>query len=207
MTVKLENKRNDLLRIKVSIWVPSRREYIKATAIFDTGAYKSILDERLADLLQITRNISTSTTVTASGAVTTQSGILPKMHLGTKLITDIPVNVMKLPDEIESYCILGMNVLREFDISISSYDGVVMLIQKPLPFKYRVKDYSVTLSSTENVNIGLINEMIRDDAAKAEKQEIAGRLFKRGLNVSVVAEDTELDESKVLELKAKLDAA
>jgi len=150
MTIKLRNKRNDVLRIRINLWEPNRKEYIKAMAIFDTGACKTIVDERLADLLQIPRNPNSSTTVTASGTVTTQSGTLSKMILGTKRIEDIPVNVMKLPDEIEAYFILGMNVLREFDVSVSNYDGIVTLTSRPLPEKYHVAGYSVTLVSTDN---------------------------------------------------------
>jgi len=150
MTIKLTNRRKGVLRIRIRLWVPSRQEYVKAAAIFDTGAYKTILDERLADLLQIPLNANDSTTITASGAVTTQSGTLHKMFLGTKPISNIPVNVMKLPDELESYCILGMNVLREFDISISNYDGIVTLSPRPLPPKFYAEEYSITLASTED---------------------------------------------------------
>ena len=149
MTLMLENKQNGVLRVKVNIWVPSQQAYVKAIVIFDTGAYKTILDERLADLLQISRTTGSATSVTAAGTITTQNGTLPKMQLGTKTLNDIPVNILRLPDELETYCILGMNVLREFDINVSNYSGTVTLTPMPLPAKYHIDNYSITLAIIE----------------------------------------------------------
>jgi len=150
MTVKLRNKHNDVLRVDIKVWVPAKKAYFKDTAIFDTGAYKTILDDRLAGLLHLTLGDRKTDTVTAAGAVSTHSGELPRVYLGTKLIHNIPVNIMRLPDELKTRCILGMNVLREFDISVSSYSGVVTLTPKPLPAKFYVDGYSISLASVED---------------------------------------------------------
>ena len=150
MTIELTNNHKGVLRIAIKLWIPSKKAYVKTDAIFDTGAFKTILDEKLADLLNLPRNNDKNVvTMTAAGMVTTCSGNLPKLYLGTKLIHNIPVSIMNLPDELESYCILGMNVLQEFDISINNYDGIVTLIPKPLPIKYYMDNYSVTLASVE----------------------------------------------------------
>jgi predicted aspartyl protease len=150
MTIKLRNKRRGVLRININLWVPSKQTYFTALAIFDTGAYKTIIDEALADVLQLPLEQNTSPTVTAAGMVSTAGSTLPVMILGTRRLKDIPVNVMKLPDELETRCILGMNILQEFDISISNYDGVVTLTPKPLPKKFFVENYSITLTSVED---------------------------------------------------------
>ena len=153
MTLQLRNNRRGVLRIDIQIWMPNIRTYAKAPAVFDTGAYKTIIDERLAKLLQIPiTGDENTTTVTAMGLVAVKSAVLPKIFLGTKSISNIPVNVMKLPEELETRCILGMNVLREFDIAISSYNGIITLKPNPLPKKFHAKNYSITLTIDKSGN-------------------------------------------------------
>ena len=111
---------------------------------------KTKIDERLAKLLQIPIYYNdNTTTVTAMGLVPTKSGTLHKLFLGTKSIYDIPVNIMKLPEELETRCILCMNILREFDISISNYNGILTLKPNPLPKKHHVENYSIILASVD----------------------------------------------------------
>ena len=67
-----------------------------------------------------------------------------------------------------------------------------------------VKDLNMLRKLKEMLNMGAIAEMIREDAVKEDRCEIAKKLLKRGLSVLVVVEDTGLDESIVLDLKAEL---
>jgi predicted aspartyl protease len=151
MIIKLRNKHTGVLRIHVKFWVPEKKAFARATAIFDTGAYRTILDERLAELLQLPLNDEArADTVTASGMVKTFNSTLPSLSMGSMTILGIPISVMRLPDELKTRCIIGMNVLQEFDIAISNYDGTVTLTPKPLPKKYFVEDYSITLASVED---------------------------------------------------------
>jgi hypothetical protein len=77
---------------------------------------------------------------------------LPHMLLGKTPIKDKPVNVMKLPKELNARCILGMNILQEYDIHISNFNNTIKLTSKPLPKKYFKEDYSVTLATTGDVD-------------------------------------------------------
>ena len=56
---------------------------------------------------------------------------------------------MQLPEELETKCILGMNILQEYDIHISSFNKEITLTPKPLPKKYYREGYSVTLVAAE----------------------------------------------------------
>jgi clan AA aspartic protease (TIGR02281 family) len=148
MTISLKNKRNGILRIDVKLWMPHIRDYAKAEAIFDTGAAKTIIDEKLARLLQLElRKDSVTTTVTASGTIKAYMVNLPELCIGTAVVTDIPVSVMSLPKELMVRCIIGMNVLQEFDIAISNYNQKVSLFPNPLPKRFFTDNYSVTLAS------------------------------------------------------------
>ena len=151
MKLRLENKRGSVLRVPVSIWIPQRKAYAASVVIFDTGAYKTIIDEGLATLLEIPVTLKDGvSTITATGISSTYSSVLPRMLLGKTPLKNIPVNVMKLPDELETRCILGMNILQEYDINISSFDKTVTLVPKPLPKKYFREDYSITLAIAES---------------------------------------------------------
>jgi hypothetical protein len=154
MNLRLENKPSSILRIEVGIWIPKIQRFVKSIVIFDTGAYKTIIDEGLATILELPVTLKDGISiVTATGISTTHCSILPCMLLGKTPIKDIPVNVMRLPKELKTRCILGMNVLQEFDIHINNFDKIITLTSKPLPKKYFKEDYSVTLTTTEDGGI------------------------------------------------------
>jgi len=156
MNLKLENKNNSVLRIEVGIWIPKIQSFAKSIVIFDTGAYKTIVDEELAALLELPVAIKKRVSiVTATGVFATRSSVLPRMLLGKATIQNIPVNVMKLPEELETRCILGMNVLQEYEINISSFDKTVKLIHRPLPNEYFRADYSINLTADEDDGVSI----------------------------------------------------
>ena len=148
MNLKLENKRGSVLRVEIGIWIPQIRGYAKSMVIFDTGAYKTIIDESLATLLSLPVALNEGiATVTATGISETYSSILPRMLLGKTPVKDVPVNVMKLPKELNARCILGMNILQEYNIYINNLDKIITLSSNPLPKKYFREDYSITLAT------------------------------------------------------------
>ena len=55
--------------------------------------------------------------------------------------------------------------------------------------------------------MGIINEMIRQDAFNDKAIDIAKKMLKRGTPVEIVIEDTELDEATVLSLQEELGIA
>ena len=150
MTMPLINKRQGVLRVKIYVWVPKNKKYVSADAIIDTGAHKTIIDEQLARLMKLPLNKKTSVTVTASGPVESYDSVLPKMRLGDKILANIPVSVMKLPDALKTRCLIGMNILQEFDINISNINATVRLTPNPLPKTLFIENYSITLVSVED---------------------------------------------------------
>jgi hypothetical protein len=129
MKLRLENKRGSVLRINAGIWIPKLQIFANSVVIFDTGAYKTIIDEELATILEVPITLKDGvSTVTATGISATHSSVLPKMLLGKMPISNIPVNVMKLPKELNTRCILGMN------------GKTITLTPQPLPKKYFRED-------------------------------------------------------------------
>ncbi len=166
MRIELRNKPNEILRIYVQFWIPRLQEYANAEAVFDTGAGRTILDKGLINLLQLPLSKRKSTTVTASGTVDVYTSVLPQLYIGTEIISQIPVSVMNLPEELKVRCIIGMNVLQEFKITIDNLNRMIELSPNPLPKKYFKEDYSITLTSEtereheeseETISTGSIN--------------------------------------------------
>ena len=151
MKLKLHNKFGSVLRISIKVWIPSKNAYAIAPAIFDTGAYKTIIDEPLADALNltVTKKVDSSI-VTATGIAETRISTLPRIQMGDDTIRDIPVNVMNLPEELSTRCIIGMNILQEYEITIDNIGKFILLTPKPIPKKYYRQDYSLTLTTAED---------------------------------------------------------
>ena len=68
-----------------------------------------------------------------------------------------------------------------------------------------VKDPAVLKRIRELMSVGVIFDMVREDAEENKAIEIARKLLKRGMSISAVVEDTGLPESAVHDLKAELD--
>ena len=146
MKLKMLNRRNGALRIRLLLWIPSKSTYVSMYSIFDTGASKTIISTDLAKQLKIIADQSSdTTTVTATGSVSLDAGNLPKLKIGSREISNVPVSIADLPKELKTHCVLGMNVLREFLIGIDSIDRTISLAHRPYPKKYHLENYSVSM--------------------------------------------------------------
>ena len=70
-----------------------------------------------------------------------------------------------------------------------------------------ISDFASLKKIKELMSVGIIFEMMRDDAKKEGKIEVATNMLKRKTPVEVVMEDTGLDESTVIKLQEELNAA
>ena len=70
-----------------------------------------------------------------------------------------------------------------------------------------IKDADTIQKLRELIGMGLINEMIANDAKTLEKKDIAKNLLRKGLSVELISETTGLDEPTVLSLQSELSAA
>ena len=148
MKLKMTNARNSALRVNLRLWIPKQNSYVRTASIFDTGASKTIIDAGLVELLGITpKSAGDVATITTTGKISLQTCVLPKIMLGTREIRDVPVSIIKLPTELEVRCVLGMNVLREFMISIDSLSRSINLEIQPFSKEYFKENYSISLLS------------------------------------------------------------
>ena len=146
MTLIMRSPRNGALRVNLQLWIPNQKTFVVLPSVFDTGASKTIISTKVAKHLTLDTSQSSSfSTVTAGGALHLYTGTLPKIKVGKMEISSVPVLIADLPPELESHCVLGMNVLREFLITINSIDRTITLTHRPYPKKYRLENYSVSM--------------------------------------------------------------
>jgi hypothetical protein len=146
--IKLQNNLSDALQIELKVWVPKMSDYAIMECIFDTGASKTVIDTKLAELLGI-QTIPAPDTLTAAGRVKTERGIVERIQIGERTISKVPVNIMPLPKELKARCLLGMNVLREYKVLINNRNKVISLTWNPLDKKHFKGDYSITAAISE----------------------------------------------------------
>ena len=163
MTLKLQSPRNGALRVNLQLWIPSEKTFVLLPSVFDTGACKTIISTKVAKHLMLDMSQSSSySTVTAGGALHLNMGTLPKIKVGTLEINNVPVLIADLPPELESHCVLGMNVLREFLITIDSIGRTIPLTHRPYPKKYHQENYSVSmLADAADLESNLCTKQIR----------------------------------------------
>jgi len=154
VTLKMTNAHSSALRINLQLWIPNENIYVKMASIFDTGASKTIIDTELAELLCIEKSNTVAKTITATGLISLPTGKLQKIKIGTQEIHNVPISITKLPMELEVRCVLGMNVLREFLITVDSLNRVITLEKQPLPIKYQKDRYSISLLSDDEKKEG-----------------------------------------------------
>ena len=146
MTLKMQSPRNGALRVDLQLWIPSQNAFVLLPSVFDTGACKTIISTDLAKQIKMAIEKSSDVkTVTAVGSVSLDTGNLTKLKIGTHEIKDVPVSIADLPKELKAHCVLGMNVLREFLITIDSIDRTISLEHRPLPKKFHQENYSVSM--------------------------------------------------------------
>jgi len=94
-------------------------EYREFIFIIDTGATKSIIDEKVVERLGFDLNHLDSgyRLMTAGGNVNSKTLKLPKFSLFGKDIADFEVNVIKMPLQISYFAdgLVGMDFLLQFE--------------------------------------------------------------------------------------------
>jgi clan AA aspartic protease (TIGR02281 family) len=146
--IVLQNKHTDSAQIELKVWVPQMSDYAVMKCLFDTGASKTVIDTKLAALLGVSTSPAPDT-LTAAGRVKTERGVVEKIRIGDRTISKVPVNIMPLPKELKAHCLLGMNVIREFEVLMDNYNKLITLTWKPLDKKYFIENYSVLASASE----------------------------------------------------------
>ena len=118
-SVKMDIVSGTLL-MAIRLWDRTDKKYRWASLTFDTGAsVTTISTEILHQLGYEPLKVGKVTITTASDVVRVQKYKLDKMMIGNIEIEDVDIYAHKFPEECFSLGVIGLNVLRSFDIELS----------------------------------------------------------------------------------------
>jgi predicted aspartyl protease len=117
-TIKMELS-SGLLMAEVGLWSRDEQLFRNMNITVDTGAsVTTISKDILLQLGYVPQNKGKAIITTASGIEYVDRFVLDKMKLGTMEISGILAYGHIFPEESFSLGVLGLNVLRQFDIQL-----------------------------------------------------------------------------------------
>jgi len=121
------------VQVTVGLWKHDKNGYSPCPMVFDTGAYMTSIDTSIAKRLGIKLSDGEDTTVAGvgSGSIPAKRIILPGLRLGDNFeLEPVLVNVFDFPEEVVTPALLGLNIIREFKITIDFTDKRLVGIDK-----------------------------------------------------------------------------
>ena len=116
------------LFVDLKIWSSAEKQYKAAQLTFDTGASITTLPYEYFEYLGCKPIIGNKNLITTATDVVESSGFyFEKIMIGDIEIHDVKAYALKFPDESHSYGVLGLNVLRQFDIELLFSKGLIKL--------------------------------------------------------------------------------
>ena len=139
----------------------------------------------------------------------TYADIKAKVDAGETLTKQDLMSIVFLPmmkNSVDKVTCFEQAITLSKDIPVTHEQVQIQEMLKILAEKF-IKDEEILKKLKEMINMGRINEMIRDDAIMAHNIEIAKNMLAEGLSVDVISKITKLDESVILSLKVESTAA
>ena len=116
MSIKL-TMYNDIPIVDVYLWSKKQNIYKNILAVIDTGASVTTLSKDILFMLGYdVTNAVQSRIITASGIEYVSEVKLEKLQLGKIELFDIKVYAYTFPQETFSTGVIGMNILKDFDL-------------------------------------------------------------------------------------------
>ena len=115
------------LQIGVRLWSKAQRKYRWTYLTLDTGASVTVVSPEILYQLGYDPLSDKATMTTASGVERVRRFKLEKMVIGDIEIDDVEVYAHKFPEECFSIGVVGLNVLRLFDIELLFSKGIIKL--------------------------------------------------------------------------------
>ena len=114
------------LYIDVWVWSVVEKRHKPILLMFDTGASITTLSPDVLNLLGYTTPLSSKAKiVTASGVEISSRFLVNSVKLGSLEVEDVEVYSHNFPEESFSTGVVGLNVLRNFDIELLFSENLI----------------------------------------------------------------------------------
>ena len=131
--------------ITTEIWNNNLKRFSKCDMVFDTGASMTTIDTSIAIRTGYSLNSAENVTVSGvgDGAISAKRIVLRDFKLGSVSIGPVMVDVLDFPVNGSTFALLGMNVIKEFNVIAKFQD------KRPAPDK---RDATIYLEPLFNVS-------------------------------------------------------
>jgi len=116
-----------VLQIGVRLWSRTQNKYRWLYLTFDTGASVTVLSPEILYQLGCIPLNENATMTTASGVEQVRRFKLDKMIIGDIIIDDVEVYAHKFPEECFSVGVVGLDILKSFDLEILFSKQIIKL--------------------------------------------------------------------------------
>jgi hypothetical protein len=129
--------------IKAEIWNNNLTRFSLCDMVFDTGATMTTIDTAIAKRAGYRlKNEANVSVYGVGGMITAKRMVLRNFLLGKVELGPVSVDVIDFPKEGNTFAVLGMNVIKEFNVKADFKD------KRPVPDK---RDATIYLEPTFNI--------------------------------------------------------
>jgi len=115
------------LCVDINLWDRNTKQFEKIAAVFDTGAHTTHIDTNVLEYLGYDLNEAAKSYInTAAGdGLQVNNTAIDNMKIGDLELGTVLVNFSELP--VQFPVILGMNVIKEFNINLDFKNGIISM--------------------------------------------------------------------------------
>ncbi|MGL5675430.1 MAG: retroviral-like aspartic protease family protein [Cellulosilyticaceae bacterium] len=123
------NTSGNLITLNINLWSRRTQRFENMLITFDTGASTTVISKDILYVLGYEfENPDKAKIITASGVEFVDSVILDKVNIGGHILENVEVYAHTFPEASFALGVLGLNVMKCFDINILFSKGIIELI-------------------------------------------------------------------------------
>lgn len=123
------NTSGNLITLNINLWSRRTQRFENMLITFDTGASTTVISKDILYVLGYEfENPDKTKIITASGVEFVDSVIWDKVNIGGHILENVEVYAHTFPEASFALGVLGLNVMKCFDINILFSKGVIKLI-------------------------------------------------------------------------------
>jgi len=124
---------SNLMMVNVYLWNKNRKKFENMLITFDTGASNTVISKDILHILGYEfENKEKARVITASGVEYVDITVVDKFKIGRFILDDVKVYGHTFPEASFSMGVLGLNIIKKFDMSLLFSTGELVLMNENL---------------------------------------------------------------------------
>lgn len=123
------NTSGNLITLNINLWSRRTQRFENMLITFDTGASTTVISKDILYVLGYEfENNDKTKIITASGVEFVDSVFVDKVNIGGHILDNVEVYAHTFPEASFALGVLGLNIMKCFDINILFSKGIIKLI-------------------------------------------------------------------------------